>query len=303
MKRLSFFLLLFLFFFSALPLLAQSESPIIETLNVDLWPDYDKEAVLVLLTGTLSEDTSLPATVTLPLPETAEFNVVARIDPSDGLMKDDIEFTTGSGKVTFTTPAPRFRVEYYFPYAATDGERTFIFSWLAEVTVNQLQVNVQQPLAATSLLTNPTSENVITGEDGFTYYVLPSQNIPEGQPFSVQVDYRMTQSQLSVESGGPSIADARTTGFSPESSTAATPTIVSELDWPIVVAAVAGIVLIVAAVTWQIASTRATARPRKPRPVRAAKSTAQAQYCHICGQPLQAGDKFCRECGTATKGG
>jgi hypothetical protein len=69
---------------------AQGRATAIDTLIVDLWPDYDRASVLVLLTGTLSADTKLPATVIFPVPVTAQLNAVARIDSSDGVMKDDI---------------------------------------------------------------------------------------------------------------------------------------------------------------------------------------------------------------------
>lgn len=301
MKRIQ--LLLSLLLFALLPVassMAQSTASAIETLTVDLWPDYDKAAVLVLLTGTLPDDTSLPATVTVPLPETADFNVVARIDASDGTMKDDIDFTQNPGEVTFTTPDLRFRVEFYMPYTANDSQRSFNFTWLADVLVNDLLVKVQQPTAAASLLTEPASLDVITDSDGFSYHILPSQPVPAGQPYSVRVDYTMTSSQLSAQRSSPSIADASTTGFTPADSSPE-----SELPWPAIAVAAVGVLAIIAA-TWQIATTRATARPRKPRPLRATKqpasASASAGYCHICGQPLQAGDKFCRECGTAVKG-
>ncbi|HEX6387566.1 MAG TPA: hypothetical protein VF177_23100, partial [Anaerolineae bacterium] len=98
---------------------AQSETTAIESLAVEFWPDYDRPAVLVLLTGTLPADTPLPATVTLPLPQEADLNAVARIS-DDNVMIDDIEYTTGADQLTFTTPDRRFRIEYYLPYTA-DG--------------------------------------------------------------------------------------------------------------------------------------------------------------------------------------
>ena len=59
---------------------AQAQLPVtnIETLILDIWPDYDEPNVLVLMTGTLPANTSLPATVTIPLATGAEINAVAR---------------------------------------------------------------------------------------------------------------------------------------------------------------------------------------------------------------------------------
>ncbi len=295
MKRIAFICLLLLISLPTQISQAQTEVTALEKLQVDLWPDYDRSAVLVLLTGALPEGTTFPAMVTLPLPEGADFNVVARIDASDGNMKDDIEFTTDAGKVSFTTPDLAFRIEYYLPYTADGLNRSFNFTWVGGMPVNQLQVSVQQPTAATSLITEPAATSSVTGRDGFTYHTLPAQVVPAGQPYAVRLNYTMSSAQLSVPQAGPLITDVQTTGFTSRVAPESGP------DWPIIVAAAVAIALAVALITWQIATSRATAKSRKPRPVRVESSTSTVRYCHICGQPLQSGDKFCRECGTAVK--
>ncbi|MHC4725508.1 MAG: hypothetical protein ACYS9V_14945, partial [Planctomycetota bacterium] len=155
-----------------LPCIAYTQSKVtaIDSLFIDFWPDYDRTSTLVLLTGALPANTKLPATVTLPFPEKAQLHAVARIDSSDGVMKDDILSSLTPGKLTFTTPDLRFRLEYYLPYAVNDNRRTFSFTWLADVSVNSLTLRVQKPLSASSLITEPATTNVFRGEDGFTYH-------------------------------------------------------------------------------------------------------------------------------------
>jgi hypothetical protein len=276
----------------AFPLIAQSQSPAtaVESLAIEFWPDYDRPSVLVLLTGTLPADASLPATVTLPLPEGAELNAVARIS-SENVMSDDIEFTTDSGQLTFTTPDGRFRVEYYLPYAADGTQRAFTYTWQASIPVMQLEVTIQEPAAASLLIIEPPAATSSSGFNGLTYHRLPVQSVPAGQPYAVRVDYTLTSSQLSIEQAPAAaiVEGTETTG------SAAT------VNWPLIAAAVGG-VLIVMALTWQIASSgRAEARRRKARPVRPRKQSP-ARFCYECGQSLQPGDSFCRQCGTAIKG-
>jgi hypothetical protein len=275
--------------------LAQTTPSAIERLQIALWPDYDRASVLVLLTGEFPADTALPTTATIPLPENADFNVVARIDAADGNMKDDIEFSTDGDQLTFTTPDLRFRIEYYMPYDADDTQRSFEFSWSSALAVNQLQLDVQQPRSAGGLLTEPAATNVFTGDDGFIYHSLPVQNVAAGEPVSVRVDYTMDSPLLSTERTGPQITDVQTTGFDTASNPA------SEPNWPLIVGIGAGLLLIAIAITWRVAAGRGSSRPRKPRPVRAEGSSSSVRYCHICGQPIHSGDKFCRECGTPVK--
>ena len=130
---------------------AQNPASVIDSLDLEIWPDFDKSSVLVLLTGTLPEDTRLPASITLPLPEVAQLNAVARIDSKDGNMKDDIISSTDPpGTLTFITPDLRFRVEYYLPYTINKNQRSFDYTWLAAISVNNFQLRVQRPSSAST---------------------------------------------------------------------------------------------------------------------------------------------------------
>ena len=64
---------------------AQQPATVLEFLEVELWPDFDQPALLVLLSGALPADAPLPATITIPLPEAATINAVARIDAQGAL--------------------------------------------------------------------------------------------------------------------------------------------------------------------------------------------------------------------------
>ena len=164
---------------------AQNPVPVIDSLDIEIWPDYDKASVLVLLTGTLMGDTRFPASVTLPLPEAARLNAVARIDRKDGNMKDDIFSSTDPpGTLTFITPDLRFRVEYYLPYTVNKNQRSFDYTWLAAISVNNFQLRVQQPTSASTLKTEPADANVVRSGDGFDYHIFPARAVPAGQPFS-----------------------------------------------------------------------------------------------------------------------
>lgn len=278
---------------------AQNEIVDVQSVEAAFWPDYDRPAVLVLITGTLPPDTPLPATVSLPLPAEAELNAVARIS-SDNVMIDDIEHDTLDGRLTLTTPDPRFRVEYYQPYVTDANEHTFTFTWTADnITVAQFSAVVQQPAAATSLVTEPAAVATAPGADGLTYHTLSPQTVPAGQPISLRISYTMSSPTLTT-------ALLNRTDVT---ETAPSPTTTSR-NWPLLLAVVGG-TLVVAALGWQLA-TRPAGRKR-PRPKargRSAPVVAQsrknrptaARFCHECGEPALQADRFCRHCGTRLKG-
>ncbi len=279
---------------------AQDKIATIDRLVIELWPDYDQASVLVLLTGDLPADTKFPATVTLPYPETAQLNAIARIDGNDGQMKDDIFSSPAPGEITFITPDLRFRLEYYLPYTADNSRRTFTFTWLADLSVNRFQLRIQQPIFASSLVTKPATLDVSKGNDGLTYYAFPVQVIPAGQSLSVQVDYIMTNAQLSVESVAPPGSNVKKASNLQEAELPAASNTGTGLNWPIV-AVVVGSMIIIIVFVWQIATHRAASKRARTHPVKT-KGQSLAKFCHNCGDPSGKDDKFCRKCGTALQG-
>jgi hypothetical protein len=274
------------------PGFAQNPVSVIDALDIEIWPDYDKASVLVLLTGTLPGDTLLPASVSLPLPQAARLNAVARIDGKDGSMKDDIFSSTDApGTLTFITPDLRFRVEYYLPYTVNENKRSFDYHWLAAVSVNSFQLRVQRPSSASTLTTRPATANVVrSGGDGFDYHTFPVQPVPAGQSFSLHVDYQMTTPQLSAAGLPSPSTNMQLPALPAAASTGA------GMNWALA-AVVTGGLIIVGALIWQMASRRRASNISKPVASQAEKQS-RAKFCRNCGEPIDEGDKFCRGCGS-----
>lgn len=283
---------------------AQAPAPGISELDVDLWPDYDHPSVLVLMTGQLPADTSLPATVTVPIPEEATVNAVARIEDNElfTIPETDVDQDT-PGRLTLTTPNLGFRVEYYLPYEADGENHSFVFEWQANIPVESLFVSVQQPAVASDMNVVPLPDDVITGADTLRYHNLQAGAVPAGDSFSVEVDYRLGDNRLTT---------AVLSDFQPLVGPDPAPAADDSFNWPILLAVMGG-VLVVAAVGWFILSQRQSRRIVKPRPVRwtppksagptrPPATAGRTRYCHECGQPVDQSDNFCRNCGAPVKG-
>jgi hypothetical protein len=300
-------------FFGVTAVQAQLPTGGLETLIVDFWPDYDQPNVLVLLSGTLPADTTLPATLTLPLPENAEINALARIT-EDNRMVADIQYDVNNGAITFTTPTPRFRLEYYVPYETTGTTHAYDFNWQATLPVQEVLAAVQKPAGATTMSLDPIAANVVADSgDGFTYYALPSASIPAGEKYAIHFEYDMPVQQLSVDNlpAPPAPSNANPDASVPDAPAPAADSSSFSLEtvnWALVLVVV-GLLLIVIAATWMIATRSSSPKPvrknRKPQPKRTASKASpaagKAGFCRECGQPLITSDKFCRHCGTAVK--
>lgn len=300
-------ILLLNFFLITITTYAQSSAPDIDLLEVEIWPDYDRPSVLVLLTGTLPEDTNYPARIVLSIPENATINAVARVDES-GSMFSDLEVDDSvPGQLTITTMEPTFRVEYYVPYSAEGNQRNFTFEWQSNLTVNELMATVQQPSLADEINLSPEAIGVNNRPDGLLYHTLPVREVPAGENYSLEMSYNLLRPQLSAELlGGQQPADpSNITGNVGEQE--------SGFNWRIAVAATAFGIALAAGVWLLLGYRQSRRRISKPRPVRRSRgkrttpsinqdSTSRANFCHECGQRLTKGDKFCRNCGTAVKG-
>jgi hypothetical protein len=289
MKQKSFFLIILFILIPLVTGYTQDKATAIDSLLIELLPDYDRASVLVLLTGALPADTKLPATVIVPIPKTAQLNAVARIDSSDGQMKDDIFSSPVPNGISFITPDLRFRLEYYLPYAVNNNQRTFSFSWLASISVNRFKLKIQRPLFASQLTTDPASINVFSGEDGFTYYAFPEKAIPAGQSFSVRVDYTMSTDQLSAERLAPPSARQQESGLPSTTKTG------ENFNWPLL-AVVAGGLIIIMVFVWKIAIRRSESKQSKPHNA-TTKKELNSKFCSNCDNPVDTDDKFCSNCG------
>lgn len=291
---------LLLLLLAALPVAAQTEVNQLDTLTVELWPDYDRPAMLVILTGTLPESAALPATVTIPLPAEAEINAVARFNEVDVLVTD-VEWAATDGGMTLTTPDRSFHVEYYSPYVSSDNEVTYGFAWTSDLAIGSVAAVVQQPVAATDITIVPAPSGSVTRADGLRYHQIDPRPVAAGEPFTVDVTYTVDAPVLSA----PSVSPAATTA--PAATAAATDGgLLGDLSpwWLLLIPA--ALALLVGA--WALGRRTGSGRTRKPRPNRTTRPATTrpagegvARFCHQCGQGATAGDVFCRKCGTKLK--
>lgn len=263
---------------------AQTTPPVVASLQVGLWPDYDQPAMLVLLTAVLTPDTPLPATMTLPLPPEAELHVVARLNAS-GQLVDDVVYTFVDGQLTFTIANPGFRVEYYLPHADTADQRDLTWAWATPFAVEQLLITVQQPLAAEGFQLDQTAEEIRANSDGLRYHALPARAVLAGETIAVQMSYTLPNGQLSHLPAKVALANSAPT---------AEPSF-WQSNWPLIVLGTFTLILSLLLIR-QGLQERTRQRPLKPRPT-AAATKSPASFCTQCGRALPTKAQFCPSCG------
>ena len=287
-----------------IPVGVQAQDEIrIAYLQIDLWPEYDRPEMLVILRASLVADVPLPVDVTFRIPTAAgEPNAVAVRQPDGALLNTMYELQAEAqwAYVTVTATAPDIQLEYYDPQIEKQAEkRHFEFVWVGEYDVASMLVQVQQPLGSTQMSIEPGLGEFEPGSDGMQYYIMEIGAPSAGDAVSVKVDYQKSSDALSIESfqvqPSAPIAEGSKGGAKID--------LLSLLPW---ILGGFGVLLVVGGIFWYWRSGQDISEPKQTSRGRRAASIPQdgfdegvgeGIYCHQCGKRAGSGDRFCRTCG------
>jgi len=274
----------------ARPVAAQAQAAItLASLQVSIWPEFDRPSSLVIIEGQLAPSVALPAQLQVRIPAAAKApNAVAMTDPSGNLLQ--LAYTTAAAGgdiiIEFTTSSAGFRVEYYDPALVISGSaRSYTFRWQTDYPAAAAVLRVQEPSGATNVVGQPALTPAGAGEYGLNYDTASLGALTAGAAVSLDLRYVKSSPALSateVAAAGGSSATAGRNG-------AATPAAASgsaSLPW-VVGSAVVGLALVGGGAAWYWRSgrpgrgrakgrrsARAVRRPRA-EPAGAAQGAAQ----------------------------
>ena len=285
--------------FVSIPSVGAQESPSLESLAIDLWPEYDDPSVLVIYKAVLSPQVSLPAEITLRIPVEAGAPFAVAVGPDPSSVADVVYDTQVMGDwldVSFIATTPVIQFEYYDPRLVKEGSlRTFNYTWPGDYAVNALDLQVQHPLGASSVSVMPTAGRVVQNNDGFAYNIIEVGALSEGSIFDIAVSYQKETDALSIESLEIQPSATITSGTS---------SLLNLDQWWVWVLGILGIVLIGGGGFWywRMGRQETTSRKRRHRKAPGKESAGggpeSVVYCHQCGKRAGSSDQFCRSCGT-----
>ncbi len=171
------------------------------SLEVALWPEYDRPAVLVILRGRLAPNAALPATVHLPMPvEAGNPHAVAKRTPDGRLLlaSHTVNVTGKLAIVNMMTDELEIRLEYYVGLARTDPQRRYVFRWPGGIGIEQVTYEVLQPIGAEGLSVKPSPGRQRVDNDGLTHYFGDLGPKGPDELFSIGVTYIKTTPSLTA---------------------------------------------------------------------------------------------------------
>jgi len=258
----------------------------IANMSVEIWPEYDDPRVLVIYSGDVARDVTLPADFSFIIPAGAQVHMAGGLNANGEhihSLYQTRERDDGLVEVTYRLEVPNFYMEFYYDPFTGGDERNFSYPLLSRFDIAALMVSVQRPRRAEGFTVSPTALQSVQDNNGFTYDVLRFDSLPAGTARSVSVVYRKADREPSVtpqQAGGATTADRRTMKS--------------------ILLFVA--ILLAGIIAWALfigPRRRATAGhdDRIRRPARRAQPPGETRYCTQCGQAVSAEDRFCGMCG------
>jgi hypothetical protein len=297
----------------AVPIEAQQSSTL-SSLEISLWPEYDRPDLLVIYRGQFAEGTPLPVQVDLRLPPgVVQPHAVAFVGEDAQRFNQEYSTRVEGDRVvvSFELSTLSFQMEYYTPLPVdASGQREFTYSYTADYPISALSLEVQVPPTADAFAIEPPADSTIQGSGGLTYELIEAGPLAQGETQSWTFRYHKSGSELTADSQAP----AQSTGG------ATTPAAQSSDGSTIIIFAVSFVALVAvgAGAFWLGKQTQpASPAPVEPRGkskrrgsgggsrlqqlTHSARDGEEAFFCHQCGAALRPDSEFCHKCGTQVR--
>jgi hypothetical protein len=268
----------------------------IKSVSVEIWPEFDRPAVLVIYHILLADETPLPTQVDIQVPARAEITAVAQDVPWVGLILTDYsqkgtdEFIT----LSISTTTNSIQMEYYDVLEKDGALREILFTWPGNGSVDSFRVIFQNPVGAVNVTLVPEPVSSQLAQYNLIYYFTETFSLKAGEEFSVKVTYEKGDNELSITS-------LPVESFLPLGETHGQVYWNSILPW---ILGSLGVILFVVGLL-VLFGFRGFSRKGKlvrlhqyPSRISVNKYKETSVHCKECGQQAETDDKFCRSCGT-----
>jgi hypothetical protein len=288
-----------IFIVTAFPGHAQGATHI-STMRVDIWPEFDRPSVLVIYHIALAPDTNLPVILNLRIPMQATVNAVAEVDPRFGLVIADYSRAVNGEWATLSISARALDIQLeYYDLLVKNGTTRFVrYEWLGDYGVDSFNIVFQSPIGADNLNIAPSPVSSQRDQYDLWNYVIENSFLSENETFTFMASYEKPDDDLSI-------ASMPVEPIGPLENTNGQAAWSDVLPW---VLGGIGLVLIVLGLLvlfgFRGDSIKRSVKNKKRKSERHSlkgakliKETALV-YCNECGRRAEAGDRYCRSCGT-----
>ncbi len=258
-------------------------APRLASLQIEIWPEYDRAAALVILKAELDPQTALPADVSLRIPASSGGPSAVAFASADNGELSNLKYERSDAKdwITLKLSVPQrfIHVEFYDHFVTGDAARNYRYVWPGDLAAGKASAVVQEPAGATEFSVRPEMKDSATGAEGLRYRSAELGSLPLGKPLPIEVRYTKTDPRPSVEIlkiNAPAV---------PQTSREAAEARSSNLLLPVFGILVPLLLALASGYFWWRRRARVVSKP--------------GRFCSQCGHRASAQDRFCAQCGKA----
>lgn len=263
----------------------------VNSLKIDLWPEYDKPMVLVMIDGWIAESVELPIEVRLPVMEGGIVHMGCSITSAGAHIHESFkEGTDEDGNyVTFVLRERHFHLEYYYNSFRDTPFRKFDFQFKSPFNISNVQVEIKEPLGSTGFILNPPSKYPMKNRSGITIHSINFGGVKIGEGINLSAEY----------SKGDLVPSNKRNKISP-------PTVDTYKLLTILFGSILFILLGYAAFRWSSAPSNTDKKRKKKSKKHKTRyqikgesiKSVRINFCSQCGSELKSPAHFCGVCGT-----
>jgi hypothetical protein len=176
------------------------ETTTLDRLEVALWPEFDRAAVLVLYRIKLDASVALPATVAVPIPTDVGIPHAVAKRMKGQLYNQQYERVVNGDTATINikTDSKEIQIEYYAPITMKDAQREVVFVSPPGLNIKEFAYEVQQPAGATDFALTPSHSKEGTGANGLKHYLANLGPLAPADQATIKITYQNPSKALSL---------------------------------------------------------------------------------------------------------
>ncbi len=176
------------------PVEASISGPTISSLQISLWPEFDRPDMLLIYKGWFPPNTVLPVPVEFRIPASAGQPSAVVWIANDGTLYNQTYTSQEEGEwlvISFESPTLGFQLEYYdeLPIGLS-GAREYQYAFLAGSDIASLTLDFQVPRGAQDFELDPATDSVVEADDGMTYHLVDAGLMSQGESSNWTITYR-----------------------------------------------------------------------------------------------------------------
>ncbi len=281
---------------------AQTPATTLESLLIELRPEYDAPAMLVIYQARVSPNVDLPVEAALRIPVTAGPPDLVSVhgDSSEtSAVEYRYEMSGEWGIVRFPVSLPNIQIEYHDLSLDLSSElRTYTYIWPGDFAVDLARLQIQQPFGVQDITTSPHLRNVSQIQSGLIFHWADVGALRPGESFEIELAYRKSNDSLTVE-----FLPIQAAG-SIDTMTPGRISVIDIVPWGV---GILGVLVIIVGVYWYWVSGQSPGGNERffarTLAIDQPPAASEGEFCHQCGKRTFSGDRYCRACGARLQHG